>query len=104
MHRKWDFFFYSFYSKESLIKGTFGFILLHLVMFPLWFMAIYFIIVGPSFSMAIVMAMVTAINWVGYISALVKYIVATHRYNKLKKLNLLPPDNIDPIWLVTDRH
>lgn len=95
--------FYSFYSKRDLIKGTILLIVLHALMTPFIIWAVQFIVLGHSFFLAFILSGISLINIGYYLKAVVRFIIYCKKMKHLKENNLLPDQNVDPIWTI-NRH
>ena len=95
--------FYRFYDKWDVVKGTILLIVLHVLMTPFIIWAVYFIIWGPSYFLAVILSGISLINIGYYIKAVVCFIIYSKKMKYLKENNLLPDQNVDPIWTI-NRH
>lgn len=92
--------FYRFYSLGDFIKATILLVILHVLMVPFYIWAVQFIMISNFYVLLIILLGISLINIGYYIKATVCWILYVRRMKYLKKHNLLPDPNVDPIWTI----
>ena len=92
--------FYRFYSIGDVIKGAILLVVLHVAMLPFILWAIDFIVLGHSYTFAIILSGISLINIGYYIKAVICYFLDVKKMKYLKEHNLLPDPNVDIVWQV----